>query len=383
MTSEGGTARSAATELLILLARQDLDPARIEQIEQLARPGAALDEQAFVFLAEEHRLAPLVAANVRRLNRGGAAFRLGSGTRRILNALGVFHAGANAVMADEIRLIVGATAAAGAPVVLRKGGQLAFSTYRDPGLRPMSDLDLLVAPGAEADLTAVLEDLGYTQGVPDADGTSIRPLDRRRQIFWNLYGSDLPKLNKLTGTDRRPVVSIDVNTSLMLPGKEYEIPVGEVFARARTEKFAAGHEGMVLSPEDTLLDLCLHLYKNSTTLFFMHAGKHRRLIKYVDLAEFVTSHGDLDWPAVLDRARRYGVEPPVWFSLAHVETVFPGTVPGPVLDRLREALGEPEAFLDQYGQWDLPEPARWPVPLRDRLFDRSWDRELPRARSLL
>jgi len=81
----------------------------------------------------------------------------------------------------DLNAILDGVAAAGIAVMPLKGAILAFARYRDPALRPMADLDLLVRPVDEPGLHDVLVRLGYRL-LDDADRrrhrTYARPGDR-------------------------------------------------------------------------------------------------------------------------------------------------------------------------------------------------------------
>lgn len=134
-----------------------------------------------------------------------------------------------------------------------------------------------------------------------------------------------------------------------------------------------------------MLDLCANIYKNSTALRFMNVEpKHRRLIRYVDVLEYLSAHADVfSWEVLLDRVIGYDLPGPVYFALAHLDLLFPGRVPEPVLDTLRDFCPDPGSFLRQYGQWDLPTPREWAAPFGERFFRRDDDRDIPPSRSLV
>lgn len=61
----------------------------------------------------------------------------------------------------ELAAVLEGAAAHGVPVMPLKGALLAFTLHREPGLRPMADLDLLVQPDDELALHELLAGLGY------------------------------------------------------------------------------------------------------------------------------------------------------------------------------------------------------------------------------
>ncbi|MEU7935372.1 nucleotidyltransferase domain-containing protein [Micromonospora echinofusca] len=369
-------------ELILLLAGQDVTEERQARARELVRAGGPRFPWAtFLDQANQHRVAALLSPQVRALTAREGLPEFDPAVLSALRAIHFYTARRNEVMAGALAAVLTAADAAGVPVVVRKGGYLAYRVYRDPALRPMGDLDVLVDRGRAAELLGVLTELGYAEGGRAAGET--RPLSRRERLFWHLYGSDLPKLNRHTGDTARPVVSIDVNVSLALPGKEFDIPVGPVLERA-TRQELVGAPAYVMDVEDTVIDLCSHIYKNSTALRFMHAGKHRRLLKYVDVAEYLAANRDLvSWPGLVTRVAEANLVAPVYYGLAHLALLFPAAVDVEALAELRGRCPDAEQLLSRFGQWDLPEPMTWEQPFPQRLFDRAGDALLPASRSLV
>jgi hypothetical protein len=68
--------------------------------------------------------------------------------------------------AQTLAEIVSAFDTAGIESVVLKGGALAHVIYPEPGLRPMEDLDILIAPDRIADGHTILRDLGFNAPIP-------------------------------------------------------------------------------------------------------------------------------------------------------------------------------------------------------------------------
>ncbi len=107
----------------------------------------------------QHGLAPLVYRNLKAL---GLHNSLDAQTLEGLK--GAYYR----VLADNLRLLgdlretARESAEAGIPPLVLKGPALIHLVYRDPALRPMTDIDLLVRPSDRPRLQAVLKKLGYT-----------------------------------------------------------------------------------------------------------------------------------------------------------------------------------------------------------------------------
>ncbi|MFM8322926.1 MAG: nucleotidyltransferase family protein [Chloroflexota bacterium] len=106
--------------------------------------------------AEEHKLAPLVYRHLKAIQALAP-----DETMRELKALALRHRHANQVRGRALAEILHALRREEiAPLVL-KGAALAHLVYPEPGLRPMRDIDLLVARSDLARAAAVLQGLGY------------------------------------------------------------------------------------------------------------------------------------------------------------------------------------------------------------------------------
>jgi hypothetical protein len=119
------------------------------------------------FSAATVRLLPLVYHNLHELGvtdplmqRLKGVYRHSwYGTHRLLHA---------------VAPVVARFASAGIPVLLTKGVPLALSYYRNPALRPMADVDVVVPPARLEEALGVLDSLGWRGGWPDDDARRYR-----------------------------------------------------------------------------------------------------------------------------------------------------------------------------------------------------------------
>jgi hypothetical protein len=120
--------------LLAGCARVECRPAHYHQIAQAA---AQLREWAGVAAqAEAHGLAPLLYVYLR-------------------------HRHANQVRTRVLHDVLAAYQAAGIPALVLKGAALFHLVYPEPGLRPMSDLDILVPESEAWRAQRTLAELGF------------------------------------------------------------------------------------------------------------------------------------------------------------------------------------------------------------------------------
>lgn len=269
--------------------------------------------------AEAERLAPLLYAVVRSLPLPGAVLdRLRAawiGGRR-QHLLGV----------EQLCGVLGAFERERLPALTLKGPALGEMLYRDPGLRPFTDLDLLVRAADLSRAVSLLSALGY-RDLEDGHSLEYRLAWRHSASF---TGAESPG-------DRLP---IDLHWGLLeSPGIAPTPPIDldEIWERA-VKVGAWDQPARTFGPEDLLIYLALHW-----ALHHAFSG----FIWGLDLALLLRrSRGDLDWGAVAERGERWGVRSALYFALREVEDQF--------------AVGVPAAFLARLRPWGLrPVALQW------------------------
>jgi hypothetical protein len=210
----------------------------------------------------------------------------------------------------------------GIPVIPLRGPALADLLYRDPALRPFTDLDLLIQEDNVPRALSLLSASGYRHmeaGLP-------LPLE----LNWRhatSFAAEAPE-----------EIPIDLHWGMVdYPGLAPAAAIAhqDLWERAvRVE----GPDGVrwELCPEDLLIHLALH--------FAIHHALSG-LIWQLDLALLILRYGDkLDWDAVIERTGRWQVRGPVFFALREVRDRLGAAVPAWALDRLRPVGLRPTLF---------------------------------------
>jgi hypothetical protein len=272
----------AAAHLIDLLAGREVPAGMI----------ASAEWTKLIEMARKHGVAPVL-----QIRSKAAGLDLPPAAARRLGQLYLRSLARNMRLLRECDFIVRALTAARIPVVPFKGAHLAQEVYGDIALRSMGDVDLWV-PRPQLDTArTVMQTLGYMPR-PNAN----RP----------------PALqDALTGETRyskpnAPVVEIHWN---LFPGEWLRLTsrVDEQSIWQRTQPLE-GDLIRRLSPEDAIVQLCVHLAVN-------HQMSYMGLRTLLDL-EFARRTWPVDWDLVCRRSRAWRVSCATWLVLKLLAAVF-------------------------------------------------------------
>ncbi|MDP2939669.1 MAG: nucleotidyltransferase family protein [Candidatus Omnitrophota bacterium] len=199
----------------------------------------------------------------------------------------------------------------GIEAIVLKGASLLETVYKNIGLRPMSDVDLLVKRKNLTKIRAVLQGAGYQK--PDfLDQESLEK-----------FGGEV-YLYKEGG------VFLDIHTNL----SQYE-RFQDVFRIDLDEeiwnksKIIKGSQGdlRILNPNHLIMHLCMH-----------HAIVHSfaGLFRFCDIREVIlTYQKDIDWPYLIVKARLYKMKRIVYYSLVLTQQLFGKIISEDILEALK------------------------------------------------
>jgi len=253
-----------------------------------------------------HGVLPLIDRQIGRLGlAAGLPPEVVAGARKAACASALRTATLLSAAARATRALAGAGMA---PLVL-KGAHLARTLYPEPGLRPMSDVDLLVARQEMPRAVEALSTIGF------APAATLGSLD-----YYLAEHFHLP-LHDPSGK-----LCLELHFDLIDRYSARELDGRVLAASSRPLDAADPGLGRVLEPTANLLYLALHAVKHApltpllvgradfAALAFARATACR-LVWYVDLAE-LAARGDIDWERLRATASAAGVEELVGASLA-------------------------------------------------------------------
>jgi hypothetical protein len=276
-----------------LLLRASLlpGPAAAEAWSEL-RPRFDLDD----IDAGSQRLFPLLYRNLRRE-------RIDDSGWPKLKRMYLHTWSRNHMLFHHAGLLLDHLARAGIPTLLLKGAALVHTYYDgDIGLRPMNDLDLAVPATRATQAAEVLSHAGWSARY------TITPSFLRIKHAGVFEG----------GGGRECDLHWHVFEECCRPGDDDDL------WQASKEIEFSGRRTRVLSPSDQLLHVCAHGAK----------WAHEPGIRWIADAMLVLATGPIDWPRVVEQARRrrYVIRMRETLGFLHARMMAP--VPDSVLDTL-------------------------------------------------
>jgi len=271
-----------ADKLLLSCLRAEVDPSHIHDLKQLP----ASDWNGIIQQSLRHNIAPLLYQRLKNLDSAGY---IPNNVLQTLHEIYLQNAGRNVRLYYNLTKVLKILKDAGIPVIVLKGAHLTEVVYGKIGIRAMDDIDLLFKKKYLSRCQKKLMDTGYYP-----------------------YYSRLP---------------LDIHWDFDITPTNLHINIEEVWERAQPAVIV-GVEVLVLSPEDLLLHLCLHL---AVKQLFQSVG----LRTFCDIRETILHyHGQIQWEQVSSRAIQWGASKCVYLTLLFARDLFDPQVKAWALEQI-------------------------------------------------
>lgn len=211
------------------------------------------------------------------------------------------NAACGVAILEAAKNLLGVLNERGVRAISLKGIFLAEHIYKNPALRPMSDIDILIRKKDLPTVNRLLAGIGYatpgqyedllknTATLP-VNSIMYLPEDPRRisiHVHWHLINSTWPVERMVAGMDME-----------------------SIWSRARGFDLG-GIKSLTLGPEDLIL-------------YLAHHGMHHSFDKpsmIIDIVESIEHYGNsLDWAAMLEESDRFGMSHMLYCALAFVSS---------------------------------------------------------------
>ena len=217
------------------------------------------------------------------------------------------------------------------PVVLLKGADLARSLYPEPGLRWMTDLDLLVQPAQFEHALSLLNSFGYYEYLPEASPGLDRLISHHAH---------------LVKKDKIPIF-LELHKALIsTQAFRYAVPMDWFWQNLETCVLwgnnpisGTQNDVYILNPTANLLFLAAHL-------MLQHGGENVSLRWLLDLQRLVKYRGDeIDWQALITQANLFGWSSALGAALEAVNGCFATPLPEGLISSLQAQMSTNDAIV--------------------------------------
>jgi hypothetical protein len=302
--------KSREKQLVIHCARTHMDEERIYKVRNLLE-GRELDWDYILNHRAFYRITPLLFHNLKEIADEDAVPLF------VMDALTAHYAFMfyrNMQIYSILRDILERFQNAGISVILLKGVALGETVYSDIDLRPPGDIDILVKKMDLQDAADILLKMGYNPAYP---------MERYRNHH------HIPPYKKLD-EELNESISIEIHHNIAPEPLMSRIRAEELWEDAQAVSIS-GIDTQVLSPENLIMHLCIHL---SYSCFTGGIGN------LVDISESIRCHdGSLNWDCIVGRSCKFGVSSFVYYPLCMAGEMMDANIPLYVVDKLRLALG--------------------------------------------
>jgi len=229
----------------------------------------------------------------------------------------------NQVLFAELERILRGLQEAGIPVIGLKGAVLATTLYEDIGLRPMSDLDLLVQPEQVEAAVELIRAMGYErQELSNNDALE-------KELAHHVHLTQVGK----------PNLEVEVHWRLASGEASLFQPRMEWFWQNTLTWQSKSNHGYILSSTAHLLFLCAHLA-------LQHGIGMGALIWFMDIYKLIERDGTkIDWIEFSRQAKAFGWSAAAYYTLKETHERLEADIPEGLLFELQSQMRPQEENL--------------------------------------
>lgn len=355
---------SATPEQRVVIAFSMLDVEVVHgEVEELFSGG--LNWPWITMQAMHHRTISMQWRALKRLNMVRGASRSGMSKNWIAYCEQLSRASMkrNHAWLERLEGVFEAFKTAGIEAVCIKGGALIGDLY-DPETRMLGDIDILARRQDRKAVREVLLQLGFKQGIIDPVTSIIQPLSREKRLFWSMNAHLMPKFTLELGDPDCPFLRFAVGFDFFDPGDPHSYPSHAIISR-RVPKSATSRV-YVPDAADTVISLCVHIFRDGSSATMGFAGDNWNLWKFCDFRSKLAQLNPAEIAPVLrPRLEEAGLQKPFYYALHYTDRVYGD----PALEPWFDICGRPESldYLNEIADGDRR--VRYDRPFVEQLFD--------------
>lgn len=239
----------------------------------------------------------------------------------------------------EIERIFNQFNSCGIKAILLRGLYLGYKIYKDPALRPFSDIDILIEKYNIEKAKNALKNLGYYYS----------PFLFPEESFLDIH-------LHLVYFHPKHKIPCEIHWAIDHPFSQYDIKMEEVFETAIPIKLG-GIQCFDTKPELQFILLLIHIHKHLPYLKYLynnpditqHIIKDGELLHILDAYLFLKTYGkDFNWPLFTEKAIDWNVDGVMYSTLKTIERIFGPCLPTGLFEKINPPVQRPlERFLSK------------------------------------
>jgi len=289
--------------LLLSCATTNVDAERAARIRELTQGD--IDWPYLVQIAHRHGVMPLLYKNLRENALEIVPEAILSELRKLFRS-NTLH---NLILTSRLLQVLDLFKAHNLPAIPYKGPALSVLAYGDIDLRQFCDIDLFIH---QQDVFKAKEALLLKGYKPEKNLTPAQEsVYLKNECEYDFYSGDGKVLLELHWNIVKPYYSCSFDMEALWDNLK---PLSLL-----------GKEVMTLSPEESLLIICIH-----------HGGKHQwEMLGWIsDVAQLIVNHRGMDWERVMKQAVQSGIERMLLLGLSLAKDLIGVEMPDVIVRRI-------------------------------------------------
>lgn len=290
---------SIQNKLILLCSRLTLESPQEQALSNILT--SQLNWEKLINTANQYGVLPFIYYNLNKIN---AQAIIPSDIFQNMKNTYYANLARNALIEKEISTISELADRKNIKFIPFRGFGMVQQIYQNPGLRIMSDIDILINPSDLEEIKKIFRGLHYSQTVEES------------QDYITVFSKNMGSNNNLF---------VEAHSILSQP-RPYKIVLPCLWQRA-IRKDVFGRNLLLLSPEDILLSIALHIRRHTRRLDLKFA---------IDTTELLNMYKDkLDWQYVQKSARDNHIIICVYFMLYFAKELLGAKIPIEILNKFK------------------------------------------------
>lgn len=206
--------------------------------------------------------------------------------------------------------------------IFLKGAILNHTIFKS-GTRTSNDIDILIDKKSIQSVTQILNDLNYVQGKYNYKKNIIENFNNDELNHSIKSKGETCPFIKLVNEPTIKTIDVDLNFSLDWTPKYNQSKIKEILKNRIKINIDDKNAVYSASIYDNIIELCIHLYKDSALIDIVKKRKVFDLYKFIDIYYYINiNYEDIDFSILKNKILSFKAEEYVYFALKYLTEIF-------------------------------------------------------------